>query len=119
MPPKNKATTRSGKKGKALKKKVTLMSQPHSDSDWTSGGEDKVTVQDLLSNVTTMMASLNTRLEAIEGDGKKRRKVAFRDDAPATQAACPVLQPPLGLPAPEVLETLPMENDLPLLHTIS
>ena len=85
MPLKNKATARSGKKGKALKKKANPTPQPKctSDSDWTLGGEGEVTVKDLLSNMRAMMSTLNTRLEAIEGDDRKMRNVAFRGDAPA------------------------------------
>ena len=75
MPPKNKATAPSRKKGKALKKKPNLTPQPTSDSDCTSGGEgEEVTVKDLLSNMTAMMSSLNTRLEAIEGDSRKQKE---------------------------------------------
>ena len=101
MPLKNKATAKSAKKGKALKKRVTTMSQPPSDSDWTSGGEgEEVTVKDL-SNMTTKMAALHTRMDTMEDDGKKKRKVAFCGYAQATRATSgPVLRPAPGLPAP-------------------
>ena len=90
-----------GKKGKAFMERATTVSQPPSDSNWTTGGEGKeVTVKDLLSNTTTMMEALHMRMDAMEDDGKKR-KVAFRGDAQATQATSgPVLRPPPGLPAP-------------------
>ena len=69
-----------GKKGKALKKQADPP-QPTSES---GGKEEDASVRDLLIHMTDMMSSLNTWLEAIEGDSWKKRKVAFRGEAPAT-----------------------------------
>ena len=123
MPPKNKAMACSGKKGKALKKKANPTPQPTSDSDWMSGGDgEEATIKDL-SNMTTMMPSLNTRLEAIDGNGWKKRKVTFCGEAPATRTAGQWLRPSAGLPAPtarpEAPEMIMMENALPPLPTTS
>ena len=80
MPLKNEATAKSVKKGKALKKSVPTIAQAPSNSDWTSGGAgEEVTVKDLLSNMT-----LHTRMDAMENDGKKKRKVAFHGKTQAT-----------------------------------
>ena len=70
-----------------------MVAQATSDSDWTSGGEgEEVSVKDLLSNMTTMMADLHTTMDATEGDGKKKRKVAFHGETQATQGTSgPVL----------------------------
>ena len=82
MPPKNKATARSGKKGKALKKQpLPLLTSE------LGRKEDDASVRDLRINKTDMMASLDTRLEAIEGDNRKKRNVAFHGEAPATRTA--------------------------------
>ena len=40
MPPKNKATIQSAKKGKAMKKNVSTVVTSEHESDWTSGEED-------------------------------------------------------------------------------
>ena len=83
MPPNNKATPKSGKKGKTLKKRVPAVASTHSDTEGTSGGEGEgVSVKDLLSSMTTMMAALHTRMDAMEDDRKKRRKVAFCRETP-------------------------------------
>ena len=50
------------------------------------GRKEDASVRDLI-NMSDMMASLNTRLEAIEDDSQKKRKVAFHGEAPATQTA--------------------------------
>ena len=81
MPPKNNATAHSGRKGKALKKQADPPLLPTSES---GEEEEDASVRDLLMNMTDMMALLNTRLEAIEGDGRKK-KVTFRGEAPATR----------------------------------
>ena len=48
------------------------------DSDMTSG-EDEPSVHDMLRGLTTMMATMNTRIGGIEGEGRKKRRVAFRN----------------------------------------
>ena len=48
------------------------------DSDLTSG-EDEPSVRDALRGLTTMMATMSSRLDDMEGDGRKRRWVAFRN----------------------------------------
>ena len=58
MPPKSKVTTRSAKKGKAGKKKVTAVVNTDHESDWTSGNEEP-SMRDMVQNLTAMMASLN------------------------------------------------------------
>ena len=102
MPPKNKATSKSTKKGKAPTKMMATPSPGQSDSEWTSGGEgEEVSVKDLLSNMTSMIAALHTRMDTMEAGGKKR-KVAFHGGTPASHvtATGPVLRPPPGLPSP-------------------
>ena len=88
MPPKNKASARSGKKGKALKKQ----NPPPLTSD--SGVEgDEPSVRDLLRNMTEMMTSLDTRLDTVEGDNRKKWKVAYRGETSTTRTASQRLQP--------------------------
>ena len=120
------ATSKSGKKGKALKKRVPAVAHAPSDSDLTSGGEgEDVSVKDLLSNMTTMMAALHTRMDAMEDEGKKKRKVAFCGETQASRVTAPgpVLRHPPRLPAPsarqEVLEMGPMGSAPLLLPTTS
>ena len=119
MPPKNKAMAHSGRKGKALKKQADPPPLPTSE---LGSEEEGTSVRDLM-NMTDMMASLNTRLEAIECDGRKKRKVAFHGEAPATRTADQRLRPPPGLPPPitrpAALEVLTMENVLLPLPTTS
>ena len=109
-----------GKKGKVLKKQADPPPLPTSVS---GGKEEEASVRDLLINMTDMMASLNTRLEAIEGDSQKTRKVTFCGEAPGTYTAGQHLQPPPGLPAsiarPAAPEVLTTENVLPPLQTTS
>ena len=76
MPPKSKATGRSAKKGKALKKSARAAAVY--DSNMTSG-EEEPTVRDALRGITAMMATMSSRLDEMEGEGRKRRRVAFRD----------------------------------------
>ena len=73
--------------------------------------------------MTTMMAALHTRMDAMEDDGKKG-KVAFRGEIQAAQATSGlVLRPPPGLPALaarcKVLEMHLMVSVHPLLPTNS
>ena len=60
MPPKNKASARSGKKGKALRKQ-----NPPLLTSESGGEEDEPSVRDLLRNMTEMMTSLDTRLGTV------------------------------------------------------
>ena len=89
MPPQNKASSKITKKGKVSKKRITPEAPVTSDSDWTSGGEvEEASVKSLLSNMTSMMAALNTRVDDME-DGWKKRKVAFHGEPPARRVAVP------------------------------
>ena len=83
MPLKGKVTSRSAKKGKTLRKSTCTVTY-----DSESSGQDEPSVQDALRGITTMMASMNTRIEAMEGGNRKKRRVAFRDpaDAPTSSA---------------------------------
>ena len=47
------------------------------ESDWTSGDEEP-SMRNMVQSLTTMMASLNTRMDQMDGGGRKRRKVTFR-----------------------------------------
>ena len=76
MPTKTKATGQAAKKGKTAKKNACVAAEL--DSDMTSG-EDEPSVRDVLRGLTTMMATMSTRLDDIEGDGRKKRRVAFRN----------------------------------------
>ena len=84
MPPKTKATGHSAKKGKALKKSARAAAVY--DSDLTSG-EDEPTVRDALRGLTTMMVTMSSRLDDMEGEGRKRRWVAFRDLPTASRSS--------------------------------
>ena len=84
MPPKSKATGRSAKKGKALKKSARVAAAY--DSDLTSG-EDEPSVCDALRGLTTMMATMSSRLDDMEGEGRKRRRVAFRNLLTASRSS--------------------------------
>ena len=65
----------------------------NSESDWKSGGEEEETsVKALLSNMTTMMAALNTCMDEMEGGWKK---VAFHRDFRWMPAPAPELTAPL------------------------
>ena len=120
MPLKNKATARSGRKGKGLKKQADPPPPPTSKS---GGEEEDASVRDLLMNMTDMMASLNTRLQAIEGDSRKKRKVAFRGEAPATRTTGQRLTTPSRASTPNRQASstggLTTENMLPPLPTTS
>ena len=60
----------SRKKGKALKKQGLPLPTSESGDE-----EEEASVRDLLLNMTDMMTSLDTRLEAIEGNSHKKRKL--------------------------------------------
>ena len=81
MPPKSKATTRSDKKGKAVKKSVTAMVNSEHELDLTSG-EEGPSMKNMFQSLTAMMALLNTRMDQMDGGGRKKRKVAFRGSTP-------------------------------------
>ena len=51
MPPKNKATTQSAKKGKAVKKNVSMVVTFEHRSDWTSE-EEEPSMKDMFQNLT-------------------------------------------------------------------
>ena len=53
MPPKNKAATRSAKKGKAVRKTVSPVVTSDHESDWTSG-EDEPSMKEMFSNLTAI-----------------------------------------------------------------
>ena len=84
MPPKNKASAKASKKGKALKKSSTPTAPSDHESDWTAG-DDEHSVKDMFNNMTAMMPSLSTHMDEMEGGGRKKRKVAFHGDPPARQ----------------------------------
>ena len=48
------------------------------DSDMTLG-EDEPSIRDMLRGLTTMMATMNTRMDGTKGEGRKKRRVAFRN----------------------------------------
>ena len=83
MPQKGKVTSRSSKKGKSLRKSTRTATY-----DSESLGQDEPSVHDALCGITTMMATMNSRLDAMEGGNRKKRPVAFRDptDANASSA---------------------------------
>ena len=56
MPPKNKASAKASKKGKALKKSSTPTAPSDHESDWTAG-DDEHSVKDMFNNMTAMMPS--------------------------------------------------------------
>ena len=78
---KNKASAKSNKKGKILKKSSILAAPVDHDSDCTMGDEEsEPSVKALLANMMTMVASLSTQMDEMEGGGRKTRKVVFRGD---------------------------------------
>ena len=68
MPQKGKVTSRSAKKGKTLRKSTWAITY-----DSESSGQDEPSVHDALRGITTMMATMNTQLEAMEGGNRKKR----------------------------------------------
>ena len=74
MPPKNKATTRSTKKGKAVHTQPTAVVQSDNDTDWASE-EEEPSMRDALRNLTAMMATMNLRLNKMDGGGNKKEDV--------------------------------------------
>ena len=44
-------------------------------------------MHDALRGLTTMMATMSSRLDDIEGDGRKRRRVAFRNHQAASRSS--------------------------------
>ena len=98
MPPKNNATTRSAKKGKAVKKKVSAVIMSEHKSE-----EEEPSMKDMFQNLTAMMTSLNQ----MDGGGRKKRKVAFHSRAPVPDTSLPpdaastaASQPPTSLMQP-------------------
>ena len=49
--------------------------------DWTSR-EEEPSMKDMFQSLTAMMASLNTRMEQIDGGGRKKGNVAFCSGTP-------------------------------------
>ena len=84
MPPKTKASGRLAKKNKAAKKSARVAATD--DSDLISG-EDEPSVRDALRDLTTMMATMSSRLDDMEGEGSKRRRVAFRNHPAASRSS--------------------------------
>ena len=62
MPQKGKSTARSSKKGKTLRKSTRAATY-----DSESSGQDEPSIHDALRGLTTMMATMNTRMDAMEG----------------------------------------------------
>ena len=85
-PQKNKATTKSAKKGKAVKRTVTSTAPFDHESDWTLH-EDEPSMKEMFSNLTTMMSSLSTSMDQMDGGGRKKRKVAFHRLAPTPETS--------------------------------
>ena len=81
MPPKNKASARSGKTGKALRKQ-----NPPLLTSESGGEEDEPSVWDMLRNMTEMMTLLDRRLGTVEGDNRKKRKVAYHGETSTTRS---------------------------------
>ena len=76
IPPKNKLSSRAAKRGKAVRKSARVV-QSDFDSDGASGS-DEPSVKDVLKNLSPMMATLSTRMDDMEGDGRRKRRVALR-----------------------------------------
>ena len=74
MPQKGKATARSTKKGKTLRKSTRTVSY-----DSESSGQEDTSLQEAVKGLTTMMAKISTRMDAMDGGSRKKRWVAFRD----------------------------------------
>ena len=68
MPPKNKMTIRSSKKGKSVSKKSAPVMDSENESDWTSGDE-KPSMREMVCGLTNMMTSLNSRMNQMDGGG--------------------------------------------------
>ena len=104
MPPKSKATTRSAKKGKSVCSKPAAIAPSDNEADWPSE-EEELSMRDVVRNLTAMMASMNSRLNQMDGRGRKRRKEssAVPEAEGAVQTKAPSLpsrpstvwQPPL------------------------
>ena len=73
MPPKSKVTTRSAKKDKAGKEKVAAVVNSDHESDWTYGDEEP-SIRNMVQSLPTMMASLNTRMDQMDGGGRKKKE---------------------------------------------
>ena len=66
--------------------------QSDNDTDWASEGEESF-MQDAVRNLTAMMAAMNSRLNKMDGGGRKRGKLSAA--APDTEAATPARAPSL------------------------
>ena len=91
MPPENKATTWSDKKGKVVKKNVSTMVTSEHASDWTSG-EEEPSMKDMFQNLT----SLTTWTEEAERRGGWP-SIAVRQFLIPPRHLMPPQLPPLSL----------------------
>ena len=106
MPSKNKGTTRSAKKRKDMKKNVSTVVTSEHESDWTFG-EEEPSMKDMFQNFTAMMTLLSTEMDQMDGEGRKKRKVAFHSCATVPNTSSPpdatstaASQPPTSLVQP-------------------
>ena len=53
-------------------------------------GKDELSVRDMLKGLSSMMATLSTRMDDIEGEGRKKRRVAFRNHRTPEDEVVPV-----------------------------
>ena len=90
MQPKTKATARSVKKGKSVRKSVPVVQSDNDvDTDWAS--DEELSMRDTVRNLTAMMTTMNARLNQMDGGGRKRRKVSAATHG--TEAATLTLAP--------------------------
>ena len=61
------------KKGKAGKKKVTVVVHSDNESDYASE-EEELSMRDMVQNLMVMMAPLNMRMDQMDGGGRKKEK---------------------------------------------
>ena len=64
MSPKNKATARSAKKGKAVGKTATAVVRSDNEADWASE-EEELSMRDMVQNLTAMMASMTSQKQSM------------------------------------------------------
>ena len=76
MLPKNKLSSRATKRSKDVRKSARVVESDF-DSDGASGS-DEPSVKVILKNLSSMMATLSTGMDDMEGDGRKKRRVTFR-----------------------------------------
>ena len=110
MPPKTK-NVKVTKKGKLAKKRIPCAVPDHSDMDWTSGDEEGASIKSLLTNMSTMLTALTSRVDGHDpATGHPGRTVESQGVPPS---------PPAASTSQERAEPLPVEMLAPPFTNLS